>query len=532
MHIRMASPMRRSGSSIFQFRKRIPASLNGKAQGTALAIPVGDTIHQMVITANATHVIFPLQTRDPREAKERKAVATAYLDAVWKALLEGPKRLTQKQTHALAGEAYRDLVSTFEDDPGSAEIWETILSLHSKAMAGGDATREKWFGPSLDQTLARHRLVIDAASRTALLDAFGKAASLASERVGRYAVGDYRPDDVAERFPAMEPPKLVPAQRPASAETQTISGLVEGWWREAKPAGRSISTHEAYSRAASQLIAFLGRDDARSVTPEDIIAFKDYRVSQGISLKTISAGDISGIRQLFAWGVANRRVSHNPAKEIKVPKTKRKRTRDPGFSDEEAIAILSDALAHRPTGKKSQHLSNARRWVPWLCAYSGARLGEMVQLRKQDLRKEAGLWIMRISPEAVTVKDGDYRDVPLHPHLVEQGFPEFVSKAADGYLFMKVMADTPTAERGAWRTTKNRVREFVREIISDPNVQPNHAWRHRFMTIGRNLGIARDVRFSITGHETEAEGDQYGLASNEAKAAALARYPRYSVVGS
>lgn len=529
MHIRMASPMRRSGSSIFQFRKRIPASLIGKAQGTALAIPVGDAFHHMVITANATHVMFPLQTRDPREAKERKAVATAYLDGVWKALVEGPRRITHKQTLALAGEAYRDLVGLFEEDPGAAETWETILSLHSKAMAGGDITREKWFGPSLDQTLARHRLVIDAVSRTALLDAFGEAISLASERVGRFAVGDYTPDKVVQRFPALEAPREVSIQRPLTGHSQTIGDLVDGWWREAERAGRSISTHEAYSRAANQLVRFLGHDNATAVTPEDIIAFKDFRVSQGISLKTISGGDISALRQLFAWGIANRKVNHNPAGDIKVAKPKRKRTRDPGFSELEAVTILSEAFHHRPHGKNSRHLSDAKRWVPWLCAYSGARVGEMVQLRKEDLRREGNHWVVRITPEAVTVKDGEYRDVPLHPHLVDQGFPEFVSRSSKGYLFLKVIGDTPNAKRGAWRTTKNRVRDFVREVVTDPQVQPNHAWRHRFMTVGRNLGIARDIRFSITGHETETDGDDYGLASVEAKAAAVALFPRYQI---
>ncbi|MBY5609923.1 hypothetical protein [Rhizobium leguminosarum] len=49
------------------------------------------------------------------------------------------------------------------------------------------------------------------------------------------------------------------------------------------------------------------------------------------------------------------------------------------------------------------------------------------------------------------------------------------------------------------------------------------------MTLGRNLGIPRDVRFSITGHEPGAEGDDYGIASNEAQAAALTQFPRYEV---
>ncbi|WFU47723.1 tyrosine-type recombinase/integrase [Sinorhizobium terangae] len=492
-----------------------------------MAVPVGGEIFHMVVGENASEITISLRTRDPREAKERQAVALAYLDSVWQALREGPKRLTQKQIAALAGEAYRELVASFEDNPGSPETWKQIVQLQIKSMAP-DA-RERWFGPTVDLILAKHRLVVDKDSRSALISAVGVSVSQASVRLAQNAGGDYSPDTVVTRFPPLELSREAKSAKPLPKGSQTITGLAEGWWRENKMAGRAVSTHEAYQRVAQQLSEFLGHDDARAVTEDDIIAFKDHRLSQGVSLKTIGGGDISGIRQLYAWGIANRKVSHNPAEGVKVAKVKKKRTRDPGFTDEEAVAILSDAFHHKRTGKASAHLSNARRWVPWLCAYSGARIGEMVQLRKQDLRQENGLWIIRITPEAGTVKDGEYRDVPLHPHLVEQGFPEFVSKAANGHLFMKVFGDTEKAQRGAWRTTKNRVRDFVREIVTDPEVAPNHAWRHRFMTLGRNLGISRDVRFSITGHDTDAEGDDYGIATNEAKAAALAKYPRYEV---
>ncbi|WP_446980851.1 DUF6538 domain-containing protein [Rhizobium leguminosarum] len=525
----MASPMRRKGSTFIQFRKRIPKDVLSKVGGVTLAIPIGDEVSHVVVGANAAEITCSLRTRDPREAKERHTSAAAYLDSVWQSVREGPKRLTQKQIAALAGEAYRSPVALFEDDPGNPFIWKQIDRLHAEAMEGGEASREQWFGETVDQILARHHLVVDTESRFALIEAAGKAVVEASARLGRNAEGDYSPDTVERRFPPLELRKGAKAASPLPQGSQTITGLAEGWWREAKAAGRAVSTHESYQRVAQQLSEFLGHDDARAVTEDDVIAFKDHRLSQGVSLKTIGGGDISGIRQLYAWGIANRKVDHNPAKGVKVAKVKKKRTRDPGFTDEEAVAILSDAFHHRRTGKASGHLSSARRWVPWLCAYSGARVGEMVQLRKQDLRQENGLWIMRITPEAGTVKTGKYRDVPLHQHLLEQGFPDFVSKAADGYLFMKVTGDTMEAQRGAWRTTKNRVRDFVREIVKDPEVQPNHAWRHRFMTIGRNLEIAQDVRFSITGHTTKDEGADYGDKTVDAKAAAIAKYPRYEV---
>lgn len=520
----MASPMRRKGSTFIQFRKRIPKDLIGKARGTTLAIPIGDEALHIVVGDNAVEITGSLRTRDPREAKERQAIALAYLESVWKSLREGPKRLTRKQIVALAGEAYRGPVALFEDDPAEPSVWKQIDRLHAEAMEGGEAARERWFGGTVDQILANHQLVVDNESRTALIEAAGKAVIEASARLGRNAEGDYSPDPAAERFPRLE---LKMAPKPLPQGSQAITGLAEGWWREAKAAGNAVSTYEAYQRAAKQLSEFLGHDDARAVTADDIIAFKNHRIEQGVSLKTIGMGDLSAIRQLYKWGVANRKVDHNPADGVKVAKQKKKRSRDPGFTDEEAVAVLSAAFHHKGVGKAAKHLSNARRWLPWLCAYSGARVGEMTQLRKQDLRQENGLWIIKITPEAGTVKDGDFRDVPLHPHLVEQGFPDFVAKAADGYLFMKVYGNTDEAQRAAWKSAKNRLTDFVRTAITDPDVQPNHAWRHRFITLARNLDIPWDTRCAITGHEPGEEGAKYGVASNEAKAAAIAKYPRY-----
>ena len=83
-----------------------------------------------------------------------------------------------------------------------------------------------------------------------------------------------------------------------------------------------------------------------------------------------------------------------------------------GHYGEEARAILTASLNYRPRGASSARSGRrempqtaaAKRWVPWLCAYTGARVGEMVQLRKQDLRQVGELWVLRITPEAGTVK--------------------------------------------------------------------------------------------------------------------------------
>jgi integrase len=150
----------------------------------------------------------------------------------------------------------------------------------------------------------------------------------------------------------------------------------------------------------------------------------------------------------------------------------------------------------------------------------------MVQLRKQDLRHESDMWIITITPEAGTVKNKEAREVPLHPHLVELGFVKFVQASADGYLFIAKAEGNPS---GRLQATKNRVTEFVREVVTDPRVQPNHAWRHLFKTIAREVEIQDTVMDAICGHAPDTVGKSYGDVTIRAKAKGMTKFPRFQL---
>jgi len=75
-------------------------------------------------------------------------------------------------------------------------------------------------------------------------------------------------------------------------------------------------------------------------------------------------------------------------------------------------------------------------------------------------------------------------------------------------------------------TAKNRLTEFVREVVSDPKVQPNHAWRHRFETLSRRIGLRNEITNMITGHVNEDTASEYGDYTIPDLAAAIARFPR------
>jgi integrase len=303
--------------------------------------------------------------------------------------------------------------------------------------------------------------------------------------------------------------------------------LFGDWWKEAKATGLKISTHDNYRNTVNKLIAFLKHDDAQKITPDDIVRFKDHRLSTGISPKTVNDGDLAALKTVLGWGKTNRRLSYNAVEGITIKLKKRKRQRPKGFTHDEAKALLHAADNHQRGRRETLKIYMAKRWVPWILAYTGARVGEIAQLRKQDVRQVEGHHVIRIAPEAGTVKTDEPRDVVLHTHPIEMGFLDFVASSKEDYLFLKPTADGSV--RGSLRAVKNRLAEFARETVTDPNVQPNHGWRHRHTTVWLEAGLSDRVMHYMHGHEDDEGGpvhEDYGDVTIKAQIVALSKFPR------
>jgi integrase len=90
--------------------------------------------------------------------------------------------------------------------------------------------------------------------------------------------------------------------------------------------------------------------------------------------------------------------------KVIAPNPSKSTGRRKSYSDEEALAVLNHASKHRSNRERAK-LVLAKQWVPWLCAYTGARLGEMAQLRGSDVFQQAGRWVLRITPEGTVTVD-------------------------------------------------------------------------------------------------------------------------------
>lgn len=539
---------KRAGSSIPQFRIRVPAKivdhLRGKRVLLSIATPHDYPCVKMVTIGS--DVAFSLETDDTTVAEARQANALDHLRRLFELTEAAPVSLSHKDMVAMSGETYRLYQEIHRDNPGEPDAWMYHKALSRAALEGriknpppaalmpneantaielfgsGDLTAavdalpadqhdalEDRFGLLADWVLIRHRIHLNHDDRRRFLRLVGTASLDAGWQLRRNAEGDYSPDPKAQRFPPIE---SVAAVKPR----QTITGLFDHWWAEAKATGRSQSTHDAYKGAIDRLVKHLKHDDAGRVTEADMLAYKDARLKV-VSVKTLKDGDLPGIRSVFGWGVDNRKLTKNPADAIKVKSEKKIRTRSKGFTDEEAKAIFVACLGYVRKPKEDARTAAAKKWGPLIAAYTGCRIAEALQLRKADIREEAGHRIFDFNPAAGSIKSGAYRLVPVHQHLIDLGLLRFVEASDDGPLFAK----------GSYK----RVLDFVRTVVTDERVQPNHGWRHRLKTIARNLGLDHRVVDAIQGHAPRTAGEDYGDVTVTAMSRVIAAIPRIAATG-
>jgi integrase len=514
MVISMSRPWRHPDTGIWYYRGRVPADLKAQLAGKTVSIQVGDETSTVKISPI---IKISLRTRDVSEARVRHSSVQTQLQERWAAARKGTISLTHKQIVALAGLWYRDLVLTNQDEPGDPDNWDIYQSLLSDGLAyfdpEGDGVEREPYDPkrgvrelsrifNLDLFLEQRGLQIDSESRTKLFEAVGVALMEAAETLKRRGYGDYRPDRTVERFPTWEPDR--PKEPIANRSGPTMTELLEGWAKESQPKQATLDLWRSY---IASFISFIGHDNALSVTWSDVVNWKQHLLDSNNSVKTINDSKLAALKAVFNWAVANELLPQNPADKVSVRRGKKAGQRMLGFEKDEAATILRAA---------AQAMSPVYRWVPLLCAQSGARVSEVCQLRAEDIHCEDGIWYMSFRPEAGSLKnDGSERKVPLHPHVLEAGFLAFVRSKGRGPLFYDPNQRRPGAKKPQPKIVAKNVAAWVHRLgievgRKEHRKDPNHAWRHLFKTLGRDAGIQDSVLDAITGNSAPTVGREYG----------------------
>jgi integrase len=506
MSLAMARPWKHPKSGVYWVRKRVP-----------------DDLLKLVGKREEKR---SLQTRDPAEAKRRHALALVEIEGRWANLRAGPKVLTEREAHQMAMPIHDRWLRQHRDNPSQQTAWNVDLVdqvfvkqnapksfdfLYDNTDTVLDRDRlkvlqmEKWCLELADECSTVQGFVIDDDGRRVLASAIAAALQRASLTLRQLAKGGH---PVSTFFSASNPAPSEPPRKPVS-----LGDLVKGWAAERRPVAKTLYE---WSRVVRQLETYLGHDDALRLTGETLIDWKRSMVDAGLRSKTIQDSKLAPVRAILQWGVQNKLLPSNPADGISLDVRSKQSEKKRSFSDEEAKTILRAALVEKDP---------VRRWVPWIGAYSGARVSEICQLRSEDIIKIEEIWCMKFDPEAGSLKtSGSERIIPLHPALIETGFLKFVAKIKAGPIFAALAPDK-FGKRGGNGTKV--IGRFVRQLgLTDTRLSPSHSWRHRIKTSGRKHGLAQDILDAITGHGSRSVADSYGEFPVEALFREISKIPK------
>jgi integrase len=474
--------------------------------------------------------------------------------------------LTQRQADTLAGDWYREFTSKHQDNPGSPKrrsslrktLWDMAYRITGEIADDVEGTTVNvvdFDHPEVleifdtetraSQFLTDRGVVLTEAGRTSFLFAVAREFLAATKTLERRARGDWGPDQHLDQLAPS--PNLSPA----------TSLSPNGQRSEAAAGGRASRTqlpsaveifeasckdrHIKPSTIIGQRCVFTALDMEDWRAPEwDAQQWLNALITPRRKPQTVRTKWLAPAHAVFNWAIrkrwkdahGRRLVETNPFKDCSVTVPKKSITRETGkaFNDDEIKTILRASGA---LGSPTDPWGAAKRWVPWLCAYSGARVGELTQLRVQDIEQRTCGPVLRITPDAGPVKTDKARTVPIHPHLVERGLLEYVEAVQarlgkHGPLFFRPPA-RPPRKHPAIRVSA-RLARWVRGLgVTDPGIQPNHAWRHTFRTRASRAGIEKRIRDEICGHAPGTVADGYEHPTVEDMAVQLKRFPRYEV---
>lgn len=503
MVLRMANPTKNK-HGVYMYVVRVP---------TDLVQVVGKRVYSI-----------SLKTKDPTEARKRFLTIATDKEREHKALRGSPQAVPLVELVAMAGEVYRGL----RDEAAAASGPDDLEAIYEALRAR--AEDRQWLDGLAKAKLLERGLFPDPRTQDILAHELANAFNRLAPEVSKMSRGDFTPDKNLPVYAAAA------AAKPAKGTA--IGKLLEIWEREHQANGRAAKTVADYRNIVKAFKAHLGHDDANKVTRGQIKAFCDHLMhDKGLSPKTVNGRYLTCLKAIFRAGYERELIDQNPAAAVQQKVGKKQQGRPPGFTDEEAkmiLALADRAMLPPEDGSKdprTPYLKRVGRWVPWVLCYTGARVAEITQLRKEDVQEVDGIPFIRITPEAGSVKTGQYRDVPLHPHLVEMGFLDFVRTSPDGPLFY----DANAKRRGTGITQAqwagNELGRWLKTELGEawPDVQPNHAWRHRFTTVSRDSGIGTEMRKAIQGHSNTDAAAKYGSYPVKALYREVKKLPRVIV---
>lgn len=243
-----------------------------------------------------------------------------------------------------------------------------------------------------------------------------------------------------------------------------------------------------------KLIAFTGDIALEGFTRDKAKSYRDHRLNSGIKATSVKR-EISTIKAIFAKAIVELSISMvNPFEKLVIQGSDQGEKR-PSFTKAELRQLIEAAKIQ----------DDERRRLALCLALTGARLAEIVGLRKDDVDLEK--MIISIVPHASrSLKTtNSKRRVPLHPWAAE-ALKNQVIESKNGYVFPAYANEDSVKSDSASAMLK----KWIGTVL--PQTQKTaHSMRHTMADLLREVETPSAIRHAICGWSNqEGVAEHYG----------------------
>lgn len=316
---------------------------------------------------------------------------------------------------------------------------------------------------------------------------------------------------------------------PVTVKGANISGRLDEFLKDKREARSSLkqATLDEYRVSVRELIEVVGDVDTGVVTFELAKNYRDAMKKvptnrtkggyKGISISGLIAMDIppekclssktiqgrlANLHTYFAWLQQCRLIAINPFEAVKIEVISESYK---AYQIPELNEIFSSKL-YKDSKYRAKYGGQSKWWLLVLGLFTGARLGELIQLQLEDVTEEDGIFSISVNDEGPdkTVKTAaGIRKFPVPPIILELGFAEYLqvvkSRGSERVLDGFSMSDRKPSDSGS-KWYGNYKKNLSASIANDKK-KVFHSFRHTMIQAALQCGADLTKLQCIVGHE-------------------------------
>ena len=212
---------------------------------------------------------------------------------------------------------------------------------------------------------------------------------------------------------------------------------------------------------------------------QEVVEIADKLNMERSSISTVNKR-LDVLSAVFNYGREEDKVSKNPFVNLRMKEVKKAKSKRQPMGEQDLGKLFSNLT------KGSEDF-----WVTMIAAYQGARQNEILQLRREDIYRERGTWVIsfhdRFDNNSLKT-ESSVRIVPVHQHLVSSGLADWVAKIGGGERLFQ------TASLGIYGNYSQTYSKHINAVFRSLGVTNHfHSLRHSFRDACREAEVASDI---------------------------------------